>query len=184
MSTTGASSPPPDDPAAQLPPGDPEEIARIVCLRMLDRKARSRAELAGALAKKGVPDEAATRVLDRFTEVGLLDDASLAHSIAGAQHRERGLARRAVAAKLRQRGFDDEVVDDALTDIDADDERRRAAELVARRHRALAGLPVEVRTRRLVGLLGRKGYPPGVAWSVVRAELAGDGELVDPVESM
>ncbi|MBE7189273.1 MAG: regulatory protein RecX, partial [Jatrophihabitans endophyticus] len=150
---------------------------------MLDRKARSRAELAGALAKKGVPDDAATRVLDRFTEVGLLDDASLAQSIAGAQHRERGLARRAVAAKLRHRGFGDDVVSDALTGIDADDERRRASELVARRHRALAGLPVEVRARRLVGLLGRKGYPAGLAWQVVKLELSGEGNdpMADPM---
>lgn len=161
--------------APEQPPGDPEDVARKVCLRMLERRARSRAELAGALAKKGVPDEAATRVLDRFVEVGLLDDATLAHAIAGSQHRERGLARRAVAMKLRQRGFDDEVVGEALTEIDGDDERRRAAELVARRHRSLAGLPIEVRTRRLVGLLGRKGYPPALAWEIVRAELSGDG---------
>ena len=175
--------PQPDDPEAHQPPGDPEAVARIVCLRMLDRKARSRAELAGALAKKGVPDEAATRVLDRFAEVGLLDDASLAQSIAGAQHRERGLARRAVAVKLRQRGFDNDVVLDAITGIDAEDERRRASELVARRHRSLAALPVEVRTRRLVGLLGRKGYPPGLVWEVVRAELSGagaDSSFADP----
>ena len=88
-----------------------------------------------------------------------------------------------MAAKLRQRGFDDEVVGDALTGIDAEDERRRAAELVARRHRALSGLPVEVRTRRLVGLLGRKGYSPGLAWEVVRAELSDSdagGEFDEP----
>lgn len=167
-----AAVPPPEDTAGQQPPGDPEEVARIVCLRMLDRRARSRAELAGALAEKGVPEDSADRVLDRFVEVGLIDDEALAHTLAGAQHRERGLARRAVAHKLRQRGFDDEVVSDALTEIDDGDERRRAADLVARKHRALGGLPVEVRTRRLVGLLGRKGYSAGLAWEVVRAELA------------
>ena len=166
-----ASVPPPDE-KQQQPPGDPEAVARVVCLRLLDQRARSRAELATALAKRGVPDDAAGRVLDRFTDVGLIDDAALAESLAGAVHRERGLARRAVAQKLRQRGLEDEVVAEALTGIDSDDERRRGHQLVARRRRALAALPVEVQTRRLIGLLARKGYPSGMAYEIVRAELA------------
>jgi regulatory protein len=157
-------------------------VARAICLRLLTQRARSRAELADALARRGVPDEAATAVLDRFTEVGLIDDAALAQSLAGAQHRERGLARRAVAAKLRQRGLDDEAVGAALSGIDRDSERSRAEELVARRRRALTGLPPEVQARRLVGLLARKGYPPGLAHEVVRAELGGLGaEESEPV---
>ncbi len=147
-------------------------MARIVCLRLLDQRARSRSELAAALTKRGVPDDAAGRVLDRFADVGLIDDAALAESLAGAVHRERGLARRAVAAKLRQRGLDDEVVAEALTGIDSDDERRRGHQLVARRRRALSGLPIEVQTRRLIGLLARKGYPSGMTYEIVRAELA------------
>lgn len=111
-------------------------------------------------------------MLDRFAEVGLIDDAALAERMAGAQHRERGLARRAVEAKLRRRGFDDDVVGAALTGIDSDSERARAVQLVAHRRRALAGLPIDVQTRRLVGLLGRKGYPSGVAYAVVREVLA------------
>jgi len=162
--------PPPGDPEQDL--GDPEAVARAICLRLLTQRARSRSELADALARRGVPDDAATTVLDRFTEVGLIDDAALAASLAGSQHRERGLARRAVAAKLRQRGLDDEAVGAALAGIDADSERSRAQELVARRRRAMSGLPPEVQARRLIGLLARKGYGPGMAAEVVRAELS------------
>jgi regulatory protein len=162
--------PPPGEP--DEPPGDPESVARAICLRLLTQRARSRGELAEALATRGVPDEAATAVLDRFTEVGLIDDAALAESLAGAQHRERGLARRAVAAKLRQRGLDDEVVGAALRQIDPDSERARARDLVARRQRALAGLPPDIQARRLVGLLARKGYGSAMAYEVVREMLA------------
>ncbi len=167
---SGPQPAPPDD--EQQPPGDPEAVARVVCLRLLEHRARSRAELATALLKRGVPDDAAGRVLDRFTAVGLIDDSALAESLAGAVHRERGLARRGVAAKLRQRGLDDEVVAQALVDIDSDAERRRGQELVARRRRALSSLPVEVQTRRLIALLARKGYPSGMAYEIVRTELA------------
>lgn len=160
----------PGDP--EQPLGDPESAARIICLRLLDRRARSRAELAEALQRRGIPDDAASAVLDRFAEVGLIDDSALAQSVAAAQHTERGLARRAVAVKLRHRGFDDDVIDSALTGIRAEDERERAAELVRRRRRSLAALPPDVQKRRLVGLLGRKGYSPGLAYQVVRDELA------------
>jgi len=66
---------------------DPEETARQICLRMLATAPKTRAQLAGALRRRGVPDDAATAVLDRFAEVGLIDDAGLADLVAGAQHR-------------------------------------------------------------------------------------------------
>jgi regulatory protein len=160
----------PGDP--EQPLGDPESAARIICLRLLERRARSRAELADALRRRGIPDDAATAVLDRFREVGLIDDVALARTVAAAQHAERGLARRAIAANLRKRGLSDEVVGDALTEIDTDGEQRRAGELVRRRRRAIAHLPIETQVRRLVGLLARKGYPAGLAYQVVRDELA------------
>jgi regulatory protein len=165
----------PGDPEQDL--GDPESVARAICLRQLTQRARSRAELAKAHAKRGVPDDAATRVLDRFVEVGLIDDAALAAGLAEAQHRGRGLARRAVAAKLRERGLGDEV-DAALTGIDSDDERARAAELVAKKLRSLSGLAPDVQARRLVGLLARKGYSSGLAYAVVREALADELALL------
>jgi regulatory protein len=175
-------APPPDPADTDDPPADPEAVARRICLQQLDRRARSRAELAAVLSRRGIPDDAATRVLDRFAEVGLIDDAALAELIADAQQRERGLARRAVAVKLRQRGFDETVVGATLTGIDGADERVRAVQLVTKRRRALAGLPAEVQARRLVALLARKGYPSGLAYQVVRqvlAEASADDGLVD-----
>jgi regulatory protein len=165
-------APPPEDVDAQGPPGDPESAARTICLRRLDRRACSRAELAAALAKRGIPDDVARRVLDRFTEVGLVDDGALADGFALAQHRERGLAGRAVALKLRQRGIAEDAVQDAVAQIDRDSEQAVAQRLVQRKLRSMAGLEPQVAARRLVGMLGRKGYPPGLAYDVVRAALA------------
>lgn len=171
MAGTAAAREPdlPGDPEQAL--GDPESVARIVCLRLLERRARTRAELAEALRRRGVPDAAASAVLDRFTEAGLIDDAALAQTVTTTQHGERGLARRAIAVKLRQRGCAEEVIGEALSGIDATGERERARELVRRRRTSLAHLPVEAQIRRLVGLLARKGYPPGMAYQVVRDEM-------------
>ncbi len=155
-------------------PGDPESAARIICLHLLDQRARTRAELAQALRKRGIPDDAARTVLDRYTEVGLIDDAALADRMAEAQHRDRGLAGRAVAVRLRQRGLDEELVRTAVGQIDPSSEREMARALVARRQRNLAGLEPAVQARRLVALLARKGYGAGVAYEVVREVLALD----------
>jgi regulatory protein len=156
------------------PPGDPGEVARIVCLRLLDRRAYTRAELEQALRKRGVPDEAAERVLDRFVELRLIDDTALANGFALAAHRERGLAGRAVAMKLRRRGVGDETVRAAVGQIDRDSELAAAQRLAQRRLRSLTGLPQPVQARRLVGLLARKGYSPGLAHEVVRSVLRAD----------
>ena len=153
-------------------PGDPEQVARMICLHMLDQRARSRSELATALRKRGVPDEVACAVLDRFAEVGLVDDAALANTMALAQHRERGLAGRAVAVKLRRRGLDDAVVATAVGQIDRDSEYRAAQALVTKKVRSLGGLEPAAQARRLVAMLARRGYPLGVAAEVVRSTLA------------
>src|SRR6516164_3070711 len=61
--------------------GDPEaraREARDVCLRLLTLAPRTRAQLAEALRKRGIPDEAANEVLSRYEDVGLIDDAAFA----------------------------------------------------------------------------------------------------------
>ncbi len=163
----------PEDGAVLGPAGDPDTVARSICLRQLERRARTRAELAKLLRTRGVPDDAAARVLNRFAEVGLIDDAALAEGYARAQHRERGLAGRAVALKLRQRGIAEDTVAAAVCQIDPASELERARVLVQRRLPALRGLEVSVQFRRLIGLLARKGYPPGTAQQVVRESLTG-----------
>jgi regulatory protein len=163
------------------PPGDPESVARVICLRQLDQRARTRAELAAVLARRGVPDDAARSVLDRLTEVGLIDDAALAGDYALAVHRERGLAGRAVAMKLRRRGIDEPTVQAAVGQIDAESEAEAARALVEHRRKALRGLEPQAQARRLVGLLARRGYPPDLAHRIVR-ESVPDLHTAEPAE--
>jgi regulatory protein len=162
---------PPPDPVALGPDADAESVARTILLDALTGQARSRRELRDRLAKKQVPDELAERLLDRFTEVGLVDDAAFARSWVESRQRSRGLARRALAHELRSKGIDDETAKAALDDVDPDDEEAAARELVRKKLRSLRGVDSTTATRRLVGMLGRKGYPPGLSFAVVRAEL-------------
>lgn len=170
-----APEPPDDGPAAQDAEPDPEAVARAIVLRRLTGAAQSRAQLADALARRDVPADVATRVLDRFTEVGLVDDQEYARMFVRSRHAERGLSRRALAVELRRKGIDDETAAAALADLDDEDEEVAARALVRRRLRTTTSLDPAVRVRRVYGALGRKGYPPGLVARLVREELADEG---------
>ena len=157
---------------------DPEAVARKILLDQLTGRARSRSDLATKLAQRNVPEEIAVRLLDRFEEVGLVDDAAFARGWVEQRQSGRGLARRALAQELRRKGIDDEVARQALDEIDPDDEVEAARTLVRRKLRTVHDLDQQLAVRRLTGMLARKGYPPSVAFRVVREEL--DADLVDP----
>jgi regulatory protein len=154
---------------------DPTGFARQVCLQLLEVSPRTRKELADALAKKGVPDEAAEQVLGRFAEVGIIDDTLFATMWVESRHRGRGLAGRALSQELRRKGVDDEIVREAVAQLDPDEEAATARSLVRRKLPATRGLTAEARVRRLAGMLARKGYGPGLAFQVVREELQREG---------
>jgi regulatory protein len=164
------------------PDADPVAVAREVCLRLLTDRARTRQELAQALRRKGVPDEVAHAVLERFDEVGLIDDAAFAGQWVRSRHTHRGLGRRAIAMELRRKGVSDEDAGEALAEVDAESEERRARELVDRKLRTIAVGTAEQRAtagRRLVGMLARKGYGAGTAYRVVKEALAERGAEAD-----
>jgi regulatory protein len=157
---------------------------------MLTGQPRTRAELAAALQKREIPDEVAAAVLDRFGEVGLIDDAAFAEAWVSSRHRGRGLASRALRQELHRRGVAAETVQEALGTLDDETQEDTARSLVRRRLAATRALAPEVRTRRLLGMLARKGYPGGLAARIIReeigAELSGpDGEsLSEALDSL
>ncbi|SDY50285.1 regulatory protein [Micromonospora pattaloongensis] len=152
-------------------PRDEAELAREICLRQLAVRPRTRAELAGALSRRGISEETALAVLDRYDEVGMIDDAAFARAWIVSRHHGRGLARRALANELRQRGVDADTAGAALEELDETTEAATARALVDRKLRTTTGAPDAV-FRRLVGMLARKGYSPGVAIRAVKDALA------------
>jgi regulatory protein len=159
------------------PEADPEAVARKILLDQLTGRARSRAELEKKLAQRHVPDQIASDLLDRFEEVGLVDDAAFAREWVAQRQSGRGLARRALAQELRRKGIDDPTVREALEEVDPEQEVEAARVLVRRKLRSVQGLDRDKAVRRLVGMLARKGHASSVAFRVVREEL--DVEL-DP----
>jgi regulatory protein len=146
-------------------------------------RARTRAELAAELERREFTDEVVTLVLDRLVEVGLLDDAAFAEQWVDSRHRHRGLGRRALSQELRRKGVDTETAGEAVAGLDADAERAKAGELVRRKLPSLDRIESQAAARRLVGMLARKGYGAGMAYEVVRTEMAARGAELDEAEA-
>jgi regulatory protein len=166
------------------PPRSESEVAREICLRQLAVRPRTRAELAKALLRKEISEEVIAEVLDRYDEVGIIDDAAFARAWVSSRHHGRGLARRALANELRQRGVDPEVAGEALEAVDDEAEAETARALVDRKLRTASGTPDAI-FRRLVAMLARKGYPAGVAIRAVKDALAArDAEAAEFAEAL
>jgi regulatory protein len=157
---------------------------------MLAVAPKTRAQLAGALRRRGVPEEAAEAVLGRFADVGLIDDAMFANAWVESRHYGRGLSGRALAAELRTRGVPADDIKAAVGGLDPEQEIATARSLVARRLAATRGQPASARVRRLIGVLARKGYSQALAYRLAREALEQEGvdlaaagvDLSDPVD--
>jgi regulatory protein len=115
-------------------------------------------------------------VLDRFEEVGLVDDRALAEMLVRTRHSERGLVGPALAEELARKGIDRDTAAAAMAQVTDEDGAAAADRIARKRLAATADLPQEVRMRRVAGVLARKGHSSGVAYATVRRLLAEEGE--------
>jgi regulatory protein len=134
--------------------------------------------LAGQLAKRGYPEDVSELVLDRLAHVGLVDDEDFAEQWVRSRRLNAGKGKRALAAELRTRGVDNDVITAALAGIDVEAERQRAEQLVrGKLRREKLGDDDDTKVaRRLVGMLARRGYSQTMAFDVVKGELASERE--------
>jgi regulatory protein len=130
------------------------------------------------LARKGFAAPTVDGVLDQLSEAGLQSDERFAEMFALEAHRGRGLSAMAVQGELRRRGVDRRLAAEAATET-PEDEEARARELAERRASRLTGLPHEVRARRLLGYLARRGYPAELCRRLA-AELSRDDRRSGP----
>ena len=143
-----------------------------VTIRQLARRGMSRWELEQVLLKREIEPEVFGPELDRLETLGVIDDASLAVSLAFTQHSRKGLGRTAIEQELKRRHIDPEFIEIALADIGDDDELERATELAVKRVGQLSSYDDETVRRRLHGFLARKGYSSQIVRQAMDAALA------------
>jgi len=163
------------------PLGDVTDSAacREAALKLLERTRRTRSELERRLKDKGYAPGTRAEVLDRLSEVGLVDDAEFARAWLAGRWGRRPSGWRRLQQELRAKGISDEDVENAralLTERGgAPDEVESAAKLVAQARKRYAKLEPHIQRQRLYALLARRGYDS----DTIRRAL----ELRDPLES-
>ncbi len=158
-------------PADAEPIADPDAV-REAALKLLERTRRTRSALAQRLRDKGFAEQAIEPVLDRLTEVGLVDDTEYARAYLAGRWGRRPTGLKRLQQELRAKGVGDEAVASARALLEqqgaAGDEQAAAARLVAQAARRYAALEPRVREQRLYALLTRRGFDR----DTIRAALA------------
>lgn len=145
-----------------------EQRAKNVLLFQLSRSMKTRYQLAKILEKREIPDEIANAVLDRFTEAQLIDDAAFARAFVNSRLAIAGKSRSVIARELKQKGVSAEDAQEALSIIDSELEDQTAYSVAKKRYQQLSSLAPEVRRRRLMGFLMRRGFSSSLTTRILR----------------
>ncbi|MGW5719009.1 regulatory protein RecX [Amycolatopsis sp. NPDC003865] len=161
----------PKVPPAELPPEERYKKAKEICFDLLAARPRTQEELRQALQRKGFDEETSETLLGKLDRAGLVNDEEFAQLWVKSRHANQGLSRTALVAELRRKGVDGEVAAQAAGEVDRESEEQMARELVRKRLGSLGNVDEQTALRRLLGFLARKGYPQGLAYTVIREEL-------------
>lgn len=158
---------------------DPYTRAKTIVYNQLAYSAKTRGQLRKKLQSEGFEAELIEPLLDKFETAKLIDDAEYAETFVRQKSRTKKLSRAALRRELAERGVRGEEAENALAQRTDEQEREDAAELVRKKLRP--GMDLSDRaekdrvTRRLLGMLARRGYSSSVSMSVIREELAAYG---------
>ena len=158
---------------------DPYTRAKTIVYNQLAYSAKTRGQLRKKLQAEGFEAELIEPLLDKFEAAQLIDDAEYAQMFVAQKSRTKKLSRAALRRELAERGVRGEEAENALAQRTDEQEREDAAELVRKKLRP--GMDLSDRaekdkvTRRLLGMLARRGYSSSVSMSVIREELADYG---------
>lgn len=138
-------------------------------MHAIGRKATSRRELDLKLIKREHSPALRERVLDRLTELGLLDDKAFAHALVRQTVRGKPAGPRLLKQKLSQKGVPQKIAEEAVAAEQPDEatQRTQAFALAEKRLASMSKLEPLAQKRRIYGLLARRGFEMDVVQDVM-----------------
>ncbi|MFC7765038.1 regulatory protein RecX [Leucobacter soli] len=127
-------------------------------MRLLARKARSTGEFRRELIGLGHDVQEAEAVALEFESSLYLDDLGLARTVAQGLRERKRASRMQIRMKLRERLLPDGVIEEALGELDEDEEGELLIAAAEARAARLGGLDRQTAERRLLGFLARRGW--------------------------
>ncbi len=148
----------------QLKQAEASEKAYQRALNFLSYRVRTESEIRRNLNKHDTPESVIEEVLERLRRNNLVDDLHFANTWVENRSEFRPRGRRALQSELRQKGVDQEVIEEALQNLNEEELAYQAAKKNARKY--LRYEWPEFR-KKLLGFLARRGFNYGVSAPVV-----------------
>lgn len=152
--------------------------AEMTAVWHLARRDMTYKQVEDKLKNKGVfPSDVIQEMMDKCVTQRWVDDERYAENFVRSRSEDRKLGKNAIRMELIKKGVDREIIDNALEDVNRDDEYQHALELVEKQLPRTQNLEKQKRIARLLGMLARKGYPSDIAYAVIREAM--DAEIID-----
>ncbi len=153
------------DEVEALKAADEVERAKASAYRYLSYRPRSIAELKRQLVNKGYKETTVDQVIDRLSELELIDDMAFARYWVEQRETFKPRGRRALRYELYQKGIDRQIVDMVVAEVDETVSAKKAARKKAKLWREL---PEEQFYEKLGNYLKRRGFSYEIARSVTQ----------------
>ena len=138
--------------------------AKSYLYSMIARKARTEKEAKQKLKEKGYSLEASNYAINKAKEYGFLSDEDFAKNYVEVSSRNKGSYR--LKQELKQKGISDDLIGEALIEMDEDVERAQAEQLA---ERYLKGKTLDDKTReKLFRYLVSRGYGYDIIKGILR----------------
>jgi regulatory protein len=144
-----------DEKIAQMKASDEREVAYQRAIQFMNYRPRTESEIRQNLQKHAVPETVQEEVLQRLQQAGLLDDRRFADAWVENRTDLHPRSRRALAYELKQRGIDQQLIQQSLEQVDDDQAAYQAA---LRQSRKLRDLDWQDFRKKMVGFLARRGF--------------------------
>lgn len=159
-----------DELAEQVAQAATFDRAMKKAMNRLGRRMLSRRQLDDKLRTLEFEQPVRQRVLDRLTELNLLDDEAFGRALIRDILLRKPAGPRLLQQKLFQKGIDRSLADRLVAEaVEPDDQVEQAVSLTRKRLRSMQRLDGMTRKRRLYGLLARRGFAPDTIDQAMRA---------------
>lgn len=144
------------------------ENAKKYAFRLLKFRMRSKKEIEFRLKQKKFSNSTIRKVIDFLVDLGYVDDLNFARMWIKSRLQFKPKGVRFLKYELRQKGIDEQIIEEVVKSLNKELEYRLARELAVRRLEKLQGNNRQVIQRRLLSFLGRRGFDTALTLKIVK----------------
>ena len=155
---------------------DNAQYAFDSAVKLIAHKMRTRAELKDRLTERGIDEAAVEDAMDKLASYGYVDDAAFAGEYVRSAMQTGRWGRKAVEYRLKDKGIEPNVIDEALKEYTEEDEKRIARKQLQAAAGRLKGVEARKARQKEYAALARHGFDYSVISELLEAEASGATE--------